>query len=152
VLQRTVNAVGRIKMEAVATLGPALNNVSLHAPANVTLLPSAPHDAVMKQVSLVVTHGGHGTVSRALLNGLPVLVMPMGRDQGDVAARVEACGAGLTVMPTTSETEIATAISRLIEEPHYRAAARRLADIMTVEVGKRSLVSELEYLVRAQRP
>jgi MGT family glycosyltransferase len=151
VLQRTVNAIGRIKMEAVATLGPALNDVSLHAPANVTLLPSAPHDAVMKQVSLVVTHGGHGTVSRALLNGLPTLVMPMGRDQGDIAARVEACGAGLTLAPTASETEITAAISRLIEEPHYRAAARRLADIMTVEVGKRSLVSELECLVGAQR-
>jgi UDP:flavonoid glycosyltransferase YjiC (YdhE family) len=31
----------------------------------------------MKEVSLVVTHGGHGTVSRALHNGLPILVMPM---------------------------------------------------------------------------
>src|SRR5699024_853387 len=76
-LQRTVNAIGRIKIDAVATLGPALKDHSLHAPANVTLLPSAPHDAVMKEVSLVVTHGGHGTVSRALLHGLPLLVMPM---------------------------------------------------------------------------
>jgi UDP:flavonoid glycosyltransferase YjiC (YdhE family) len=90
VMQRTVNAIGRMKMEAVATLGPALKDVSLHAPAGVTLLPSAPHDVVMKEVSLVVTHGGHGTVSRALSHGLPLLVMPMGRDQGDIAARVEA--------------------------------------------------------------
>jgi UDP:flavonoid glycosyltransferase YjiC (YdhE family) len=45
------------------------------------LLPSAPHDAVMKEVSIVVTHGGHGTASRALWHGLPLLVIPMGRDQ-----------------------------------------------------------------------
>ena len=148
VLQRTVTAIGRIRIEAVATLGPALKDTGLHAPTNVALLPSAPHDAVMSQVSLVVTHGGHGTVSRALLHGVPLLVMPMGRDQGDIAARVEACGAGLTLAPTAAEAEIAAAISRLIEEPQFRTAAHRLADIMTAEVGKKSLVSELEHIVR----
>jgi UDP:flavonoid glycosyltransferase YjiC (YdhE family) len=86
VLQRTINAVGRIDMDVVATLGPALEGVSLHAPENVRLVPSAPHDAVMKEVSLVVTHGGHGAVSCALSHGMPLLVMPFGRDQGDIAA------------------------------------------------------------------
>jgi MGT family glycosyltransferase len=149
VLQRTINAIGRIKMDAVATLGPALKNVSLHPPANVTLLPSAPHDSVMKEVSLVVTHGGHGTVSRALFHGLPLLVMPMGRDQGDIAARVEACGVGLSLTPAAAETEIAAAINRLIEGPQFRAAARRLGTIIAAEVSKTSLVSELEQIVDA---
>jgi MGT family glycosyltransferase len=149
VLQRTVNAIGRMKMEAVVTLGPALKDVSLHAPANVTLLPNAPHDAVMKEVSLVVTHGGHGTVSRALSHGLPLLVMPMGRDQGDIAARVEARGVGLTLAPTAAETEIADAINRLIEGPKFRAAARQLRDIIGAEIRKTGLVSELEHVVHA---
>jgi len=151
-LQRTINAIGQIKMDAVATLGPALKADSLHAPANVTLLASAPHDAVMKEISLVVTHGGHGTVSRALLHGLPLLVMPMGRDQNDIAARVEACGAGLTLAPTAAETEIGTAISRLIEEPQFRAAARRLGNITAAEIGKTRLVSELEQIADAVKP
>ncbi len=68
----------------------------MHAPKNVTLLHSAPHDLVMKEASLVVTHGGHGTVSRALIHGLPLLVMPMGRDQNDNAMRVEATAPGLS--------------------------------------------------------
>jgi UDP:flavonoid glycosyltransferase YjiC (YdhE family) len=152
VLQRTVNAIGHIKMDAVATLGPALKVASLRAPANVTLLPSAPHDPVMKEVSLVVTHGGHGTVSRALSHGVPLLVMPMGRDQGDIATRVDACGVGLVLAPTAEETEIAAAISRLIKEPQFRAAARRLGDIMTAETSKSSLVSELEQIVHAAKP
>lgn len=149
VLQRTVNAIGRIEMDAVATLGPAVTSASLQAPANVTLLPSAPHDAVMREVSLVVTHGGHGTVSRALSHGVPLLVIPMGRDQGDVAVRVEACGAGLVLAPTASEMDIAAAINRLIKEPQFRTSARRLADFITAEIGKRSLMSELEQIVRA---
>ena len=113
------------------------------------MLPSAPHDAVMKEVSLVVTHGGHGTVSRALWHGLPLLVMPMGRDQDDIAVRVEARAAGLSVPPTASETEIAGALNRLIKEPHFRIAARRLGDAIAGDIKSERLVDEMEEIVGA---
>lgn len=150
VLQRTINAIGRLDMDAVATLGPALDGVSLQAPENVKLLSSAPHDAVMKEVSLVVTHGGHGTVSRALSHGLPILVVPFGRDQGDIAMRAEGHGVGLKLPKTAAEAEIAAAIVRLIEEPQFRVAARRLGDISTAEIRRGSLVDELEQIVQAR--
>ncbi|TAI65548.1 nucleotide disphospho-sugar-binding domain-containing protein [Bradyrhizobium sp. Leo170] len=148
-LQRTINAIGSVEMDAVVTLGPAVEETTLHAPDNVTLLPSAPHDAIMKEASLVVTHGGHGTVSRSLAHGLPLLVMPFGRDQGDIAARVEARGLGLILPPTAAEAEIAAAITRLIREPQFLIAARQFRDIMTAEVSGAPLVGELEAIVRA---
>ncbi len=135
-------------MDGVATVGPALDGTTLDGPSRVTLLPSAPHDAVMKDVSLVVTHGGHGTVSRALSNGLPVLVMPMGRDQNDIALRVEAHGAGLILQPDASEVEIAAALARLAKEPQFGIAARRLRDAMTLDIKSERLVSELEEIGR----
>ncbi|MDI4232913.1 glycosyltransferase [Bradyrhizobium sp. Arg237L] len=148
-LQRTINAAGSVDMDAVATLGPALEQTTLHAPDNVTLLPSAPHDAVMKEASLVVSHGGHGTTSRSLAHGLPLLVMPFGRDQGDIAARVEARGVGLVLPPTATETEIAAAMTRLIREPQFLIAARRFKDIIAAEVSAAPLVGEMEEIVRA---
>ena len=74
----------------------------------------------MNKVSLVVTHGGHGTRSRALWHGLPLLVMPMGRDQHDIALRVEAHGAGLILPAAAAEVEIAAALGRLGREPSIR--------------------------------
>lgn len=148
-LQRAVNAVAQARLEGVATLGPGLNGVNLTAPPNVTLLESAPHDAVMKHVSLVVTHGGHGTVSRALSHGLPVLVMPMGRDQNDIALRVEAHGVGLVLSPEAPEAEIATALGRLSSEPQFGIAARRLRNAMTPEIKSKRLVTEMEEIMRA---
>jgi MGT family glycosyltransferase len=145
-LQRTVNAIAGIEMDAVATLGPALNGATLRPPNNVTLLRSAPHDAVMKEVSLVVTHGGHGTVSRALWHGVPLLVMPMGRDQNDMALRVETRGAGLRLPSTASETEIAGALNRLIAEPHFRVNARRLGDAIAADIKSSGLVDEMEAI------
>jgi UDP:flavonoid glycosyltransferase YjiC (YdhE family) len=150
-VQRVIRAMGTVEIDAVATTGPNLDIAGLRAPENVQLLYSAPHDAVMKEVSLVVTQGGHGTVSRALINGLPQLILPNGRDQGDNAARVEAKGAGLQLPPTASEVEIAAAVNRLTKEPHFRAAARRLGDAITADINASSLVREMEMIVADRR-
>jgi UDP:flavonoid glycosyltransferase YjiC (YdhE family) len=146
-LQRTVNALALAGIDGVATVGPALDPGKLQAPDNVALLPSAPHDAVMQEVSVVVTHGGHGTASRALWRGLPLLVMPMGRDQDDIAARVVFHGAGLVLPSTAPATEIAAALTRLVCEPPFRAAARRLGAAITEEIAATRLVDEMEAIV-----
>jgi UDP:flavonoid glycosyltransferase YjiC (YdhE family) len=146
VLQRVMNAVAHVEMDAIVTVGPGLDVETLHAPKHVTLLASAPHDAVMKDVSLVVTHGGHGTVTRALRHGLPLLVMPMGRDQGDIAVRVEARGAGLTLPPAACETHIVAALSRLINEPRFALAARGLGEAIAADIKSGRLVAEMEEI------
>lgn len=53
-----------------------------------------PHAAVIPQMDVVVTHGGMGTTQRALAAGVPVCVVPWGRDQSESARRAEVCGAG----------------------------------------------------------
>ena len=50
-----------------------------------------------RSAAAVVTHGGHGTVVRALAADVPLVVLHHGRDQADNAARVTARGAGLAV-------------------------------------------------------
>jgi MGT family glycosyltransferase len=150
-VQRVISAMGTVEIDVVATTGPNLDIARLRAPENVHLLHSAPHDAVMRDVSLVVTQGGHGTVNRALINGLPQLILPNGRDQGDNAARVEAKGAGLQLPPTASEVEIAAAVNRLIKEPHFRAAACRVGDAIIADIDASSLVREMEMIVADRR-
>jgi UDP:flavonoid glycosyltransferase YjiC (YdhE family) len=67
-LRRISGALGTMDLDAVVTVGPAMEKETIPAPPNVVIIHSAPHDAVMKEVSLVVTHGGQGTVNRALVN------------------------------------------------------------------------------------
>jgi MGT family glycosyltransferase len=143
-LRRIIAALGTMDLDAVTTVGPAMANEHFAAPANVSILHGAPHDLVMQQVSLVVTHAGHGTVARSLLNGVPLLVIPMGRDQNDNAARVVARGAGLWLAARAAETEIAAAVERLITEPRFRATAARLSRAMAQDGTSSALVAELE--------
>ena len=149
--QRVLDAIGTIDIEALATTGPNLDVAELRAPKNVHVLRGAPHDLVMKDVSLVVSQGGHGTVTRSLVNALPQLILPMARDQAGNAARVEAKGAGLRLPPTASEAEIATAVNRLITEPQFKAAARLLGDAIKADIDRSSLVDEMETIAAAGR-
>ena len=149
--QRVINAVGTVEVEALATTGPNLDIAELRAPKNMHVLRGAPHDRVMKDVSVVVSQGGHGTVTRSLVNGLPQLILPMARDQAANAARVEAKGAGLRLPPTASEAEIAAAVKRLIAEPQFKAAARRVGDAIKADIDGSCLVDEMEAIAVAGR-
>ncbi|WP_454624230.1 glycosyltransferase [Bradyrhizobium cenepequi] len=144
--QRVINAMELVEIDAVATTGPNLNVADLRAPKNVHLIGGAPHDMVMKDVSVVISQGGHGTVTRSLINALPQLILPVGRDQADNAARVEAKGAGLRLPPTASETEIASAVNRLITEPHFQVAARGVGKAIMADIDRSRLVEEMETI------
>lgn len=151
-LRRIVTALGTMDLDAVVTIGPAMEKQGFHPAANVSIVHSAPHDTVMKEVSLVITHGGHGTVTRSILNGVPLLVIPMGRDQSDNAARVVARGAGLSLDESTTEQEIVSAVSRLVTEPHFRAAAARLGKAMAPDMSPSVLVTEMEAIASRRWP
>ena len=56
-----------------------------------------PHAQVIPQMDVVVTHGGMGTTQRSLAAGVPVCVVPWGRDQSESARRAVECGAGTIV-------------------------------------------------------
>jgi MGT family glycosyltransferase len=143
-LQRVVDAVAGLPMRAVVTLGPNIAPSAVRSGSeNVHVCRSAPHGSILRQASLAVTHGGHGTLMRALAHRLPVLVMPMGRDQNDNAARVSYHGAGLSLSPDSSTDEIGAALHRLLSEPAFTAAARRLGDEVRRDAESCVVVSEL---------
>jgi MGT family glycosyltransferase len=144
----TVTAMADLPVEGVVTLGPALAGAALPVavPVNVRVLDAAPHDALMRRASVVVTHAGHGTVMRALHHRVPMLCLPMGRDQHDNAARVVARGAGLRLDRTADAGEIGAALRRLLGEPSFRTAAARLGASIAAAHRESDLVEELTAL------
>ena len=78
--------------------------------------------------ALVVTHGGHGTVIKSLAAGVPLVILPHGRDQADNAARIVARHAGLKVARTAKPSKVAAAISAILEDPSYAGNAQALGE------------------------
>ena len=144
VLRRVAAALGPLPVRGVVTTGPAVDPSAIEARSNVHVLRSAPHAEVLRHASAVVTHGGHGTVVKALAAGLPLLILPMGRDQADNAARVTARGAGIRLKPRASSGEIAAALQRILSDDRFRAAAGRLGAHIRATAGARVAVEVIE--------
>lgn len=149
VLQRVIDAAAELPIRLLVTLGGSIEAAALRPAKNCRLAANAAHDAVMRSAVAVITHGGHGTVTRALSHRRPLLVLPHGRDQNDNAARVAERGAGLRLEPSASVAEIHAALRRLLEDPAFASAARSLGDAVSMEREASPVVELLEDLVLA---
>ena len=145
-LERAATALAGLPVRGLVTTGPAIPVETIDAPANVTVVERAPHSEVLRHAKVIVTHAGHGTVLKALAAGVPVVAMPLGRDQLDNAARVVHHGAGLRLKPTAKPDAIAKAVRRVLEEPSFSAAAERMAAAIAVESAEDLAAAELEAL------
>jgi len=94
----------------------------------------------------VITHGGHGTVMKALIAGVPLVVVPLGRDQPGNAARVIHVGAGVRLRKNATVSALRAAVARVTEDPRYRAAAKRMADRLAAERDDNRAIDELELV------
>ena len=143
-LQRAADALGRLPVRGLVTTGPAVDPAVIRAPANVSVRRWVRHADVLPACSAVLTHGGHGTVIKALAAGVPLVVAPLGRDQPDNAARVVRAGAGLQVSRKASAADLRNALGRVLEEPRFLTAARRMAATLAAERDEGLVVDELE--------
>ena len=113
-------------VEVVVTL-PAQDPLAFrNAPANARILPFVPHAPLLERAAVVVTHGGMGATQKALARGVPVCAVPFGRDQLEVARRVQVSDAGtrLAAGKLSPERLRAAVLEAMTKHP----GARRIAD------------------------
>ncbi|ADG78399.1 hypothetical protein TPAU25S_02052 [Tsukamurella paurometabola] len=83
-------------------------------------------DRLLEMVDAVVCGGGHGMLTKALTAGRPVVVVPGGGDQWELANRVARQGSGVIVRPATPDA-IREGVRRVLDDPSYAVAARAAA-------------------------
>ena len=104
---------------------------------------------MLRHAAVAITHSGHGTTLRALAAGVPLVCMPMGRDQNDTAARVVYRGAGVRIKPTASPASIRNAVETVLRDLQYAAGARALRDAIAREQRETDVASLLEDIAPA---
>ncbi|MDF2826947.1 MAG: glycosyl transferase [Mycobacterium sp.] len=81
-------------------------------------------DELLAAADVVICGGGHGMVSKTLLAGVPMVVVPGGGDQWEIANRLVRQGSAELIRPLTGDA-LAAAVGTVLGDPRYRAAARR---------------------------
>ncbi len=139
-----IEAAGGLQVRAVFSTGAAMEATRLGAiPGNVTVTPWVDQVDVYPHASLLVCHGGAGTVLAGVTYGLPMVITPISADQPDNARMMENAGAAIVVAEPDAES-LRAAMSRGLSDKKMRAAAGQIADEMASMPSIDEAVRELE--------
>jgi zeaxanthin glucosyltransferase len=115
-LQLVISLGGRIDAEMFADL-----------PGNPLVMEYVPQLELLKVATIVITHCGANTVFAALMEGKPMVAIPLAHDQPAIAARLARLGIA-EVLPVMrlSASKIHRAVTRVSNDPRYRDAALKM--------------------------
>ena len=105
---------------AITTFGPIPEAVPEWAVAGLSR-----QERALREATVVVCGAGHGMLAKALLAGVPVVAVPGGGDQWELARRAERSGFAVVVKPLTEEALTAAVRTVLADYGRYSAAAKR---------------------------
>jgi MGT family glycosyltransferase len=144
-LQVALAALAEEQVTVIAT-SPARGSVGIRVPQNARVEAFVPHGPILEVAACVVCHGGMGITQKALSAGAPVCVVPFGRDQPEVARRVEVARAG-TRLPASrlNPTRLREAIR---EAMTMRDGATRIAKAFEATHAGLAAADALEGLSR----
>ena len=121
-------------------------------PANARLVEWVSYARTMPLCDVVVCHAGHGTICRALLDGVPVVACPAAGDMNENAARVDWAGVGVRLPRRhITPTGLRLAVGRALGEPGFAARARDLAAWGAAHDPTGDAVDLLEELAAPER-
>ncbi len=127
-LRRSLDALADEPVRIVATTNRRDGDPLPDAPANARVVDWLSYSQVMPRAALVICHGGHGTVARALGVGAPLLCCPRGGDMAENGARVAWAGAGL-MLPwrLLGEASLRWAVRRILRDRRFAERAEEIA-------------------------
>ncbi len=140
-------------VRVVATTNRVVPQSPIEVPANAILVDWLSYGQLMPAASLVVSHGGHGTVARALGSGTPVLICPIIGDMSETAMRVSWAGCGLSLpWRLCKPAPLRWASRRLLGDPTFTGRAGELAGWAAENDGAERAAELVERLARRRAP
>lgn len=132
-------------VRVIATYNGREPSAPLDVPANAVLVPWLSYSLTLPACDVVVLHGGHGTLVRALSAGCAVVVCPAGGDMAENAARVDWAGLGVRLPRRwLGPRSVRLAVERALANPAIRTRARAVAAWAAEHDGAETAARELE--------
>ncbi len=140
-------------VRVVATTNRVVPQSPIDIPANAILVDWLSYSQLMPAASLVISHGGHGTVARALGAGTPVLICPIIGDMSETAMRVAWAKCGLSLpWRLCRPTPLRWAARRLLHDRSFAQQAEKLATWAGEHDGAQRGAELIQQLARDRAP
>ncbi len=152
-VRTALTALANEPVRIVATTNRVVPQHPIEVPANAILVDWLSYSQVMPAASLVISHGGHGTVARALGAGTPVLICPIIGDMSETAMRVAWAGCGLSLpWRLCQPAPLRWATQRLLGDRSFASKAEQLAAWGRENNGARRGAELVEQVARTHVP
>lgn len=117
-----------LEVQLVISLGGSALPESLPKLAgNPIIVEYTPQLELLKKAALCITHAGMNTTMESLMNGVPMIAIPITSDQPGVAARIKWTGIGEFIsLKKLNVKRLRIAIEKVLKEPSYKKNAIRL--------------------------
>lgn len=149
-VRTALEALASEPVRIVATTNRVVPQSPIEVPGNAVLVDWLSYSQVMPAASLVISHGGHGTVARALAAGTPLLISPFIGDMSETAMRVTWAKAGLSLpWRLCRPSPLRWAARRILGDPSFAARAGELADWARQNDGAERGARLVESLARS---
>jgi MGT family glycosyltransferase len=138
-----------IDLQLVISLGGRFEPDMFHdLPGNPLVTKYAPQLELVRLATMVITHGGSNTVFEALMEGKPMVAVPLAHDQPAVAARLARLRIAevLPVMRLTV-SKIHRAVTKVLSDPTYRDAAVKMQAELHALKGSQRAVDVIEEAI-----
>ena len=114
-----------LNLQLVISLGGQLDPAMFDGlPGLPVVAKYAPQLELLKRAQIVITHGGLNTVLETLMEGKPMIAIPMAHDQPGVAARLAWLKvAEVLPVDSLSATQLHSALEKLLNTTNYRDSA-----------------------------
>ena len=127
-LRAALDALAGEPVRVLATWNRRPPPVTIGVPANTRLVEWISYSRAMPGSALVICHGGHGTLVRALASGAPVLAVAHSGDMAENAARADWAGVGVRLpWRLLRARTLRLAVRRALGDPGLRERARELS-------------------------
>lgn len=121
-------------------------------PENFIVQKVIPQLELLPKVDAVIFHGGHNTFCEALFHGVPAVVAPIKDDQPVIAEQLVRSGAGLRVhFERVKSADLWSTTQRVLEEPSFRDAARRISQTLKNSGGSELAAKHLLSLTAVEQ-
>ena len=136
-----------LPVRVLATYNGRLPRRPLRVPDNATVVEWLSYSRTMPHCEVVVCHAGHGTLVRALTNGVPVLACPSVGDMSENAARLDWAGAGVRIpQRLLGPRSVRVGVERILADRSIADRAREMAGWAAAHDGGRAAAELLEAI------
>jgi UDP:flavonoid glycosyltransferase YjiC (YdhE family) len=136
-------------LPVVATVGHDLDPAALGTRGpSVRVTRYVPMTSLLEEASVLVFHGGSGTMLAGLAAGLPLVILPVAADQPENAERCVAAGVARVLPPDDrGPASVRDAVTEVVENPAYRMAAERVRRQIEAMPVPAAVLGDLEMMV-----